>query len=108
MTHTLHFDDHNFRSQVLESDRPVLVDFWAPWCGPCRIVGPTIDQVSDSAAGNAKVGKLNIDDSPETAKEFGITAIPTVLVFRDGQVVERLVGVHPQATYQVALDQAAA
>ncbi|HBE69373.1 MAG TPA: thioredoxin [Planctomycetaceae bacterium] len=108
MASTKEFTTQNFGEEVLNSDRPVLVDFWAPWCGPCRLVGPAIENVSDLFGDKAKVGKLNIDDNPETASDFGITAIPSVLVFKDGQVVDQIVGIQSQASYVAALQKAAA
>lgn len=98
-------DTTNFDSDVLASEKPALVDFWAPWCGPCRLVGPTIENVSEQFGASVTVGKLNVDDSPDLANDYGITAIPSVLVFKDGKVVDRLVGVQPLAAYESALKQ---
>lgn len=100
----LEFNDTNFQSEVLESSQPVLVDFWAPWCGPCRAMGPTIEQLADDYAGKARVGKINTDESPQTATSHQISAIPTVMLFKNGQVVERFVGVNPKDTFAGALD----
>jgi len=80
----LEFTDSNWAQEVEKSDVPVLVDFWAPWCGPCRALGPTIDKLAEQFAGKLKVGKLNIDDSPETATKFGVMSIPRVLIFGKG------------------------
>ncbi len=99
------FTDANFEAEVLHSESPVLVDFWAAWCGPCRAVGPSIDQLAGEYGESAKVGKLNIDENPESAKQFGITSIPAVLLFKDGQLVETFVGVRPRERYAQALDQ---
>lgn len=107
VSNTQHFTDGNFESEVLRSDQPVLVDFYADWCGPCRALGPTIEDVAEQVAGDAKVGKLNVDDNPQTAKSYGIGTIPTVLVFQDGEVVDRLVGVQPQERYVGALEERA-
>ncbi len=93
----LKFTEANFDREVLTSAEPVLVDFWASWCGPCRIVGPIIDAIADEFAGRVKVGKLNVDDNPQTATKYGIEGIPSLLIFQNGQVVDRVVGVTPQA-----------
>ncbi|MBD3242418.1 MAG: thioredoxin [Chitinivibrionales bacterium] len=98
-----HTTDATFEQDVLKSDVPVLVDFWAPWCGPCRIVGPIMDQVAGATEGKAKVYKLNVDENPRTASRFGITGIPTVMVFRDGKVTKQLVGAQPAQIYMNAL-----
>ncbi len=108
MSHTLQFTDANFQSEVLESDRPVLVDFWAPWCGPCRMVGPTIEELAKQYDGIVKVGKLNIDENQQAPSDFGISSIPAVLLFNDGKVVETFAGVQPKERYEQALQQAAA
>jgi thioredoxin 1 len=100
------FTDKNFKSEVLESDQPVLVDFWAPWCGPCRQIAPMIDQLASENAGSVKVGKVNIDESPGVSQEFGVEAIPTLLIFKGGQVVSRAVGAQPKARLQSAIDAA--
>jgi thioredoxin 1 len=90
---TLVLTDANFEAEVLASDKPVLVDFWAPWCGPCKMIAPTIDAVANDYSGKVRVGKVNTDDNPKTASSYSISAIPTVLVFKGGQVVDRFVGV---------------
>lgn len=95
--------DANFQVEVLESEQPVLVDLWAPWCGPCRMLAPTIEELAGDYAGSVKVGKLNVDDSPETAGKYGVSSIPTVLLFAGGEVVERFVGLQPKARYEQAL-----
>ncbi|HZY83702.1 MAG TPA: thioredoxin [Gemmataceae bacterium] len=88
----------NWEKEVVQSDKPVLVDFWAVWCGPCRALAPTIDRLADQFAGKVKVGKLNTDDSPEIAVRYGISSIPQVMVFKGSdQPVERTVGVQPEA-----------
>jgi thioredoxin 1 len=104
---TLTFTDDNFESEVLSSDQPVLVDFWAPWCGPCKRLGPTIDELADEYHGRVKVGKLNTDENPNVAQSLGISAIPTVMLFKDGQLTPngRFVGLTPKERFAEVLDQ---
>jgi thioredoxin 1 len=104
----LQLNDENFRSEVLESDRPVLVDFWAPWCPPCRQLGPTVEAIARDHAGVTKVAKVDVDANPATASTYGISSIPAVLVFRDGREVSRIVGLRPRAAYEQALRDAGA
>ncbi|MEM8681592.1 MAG: thioredoxin [Planctomycetota bacterium] len=102
------FTDANFPTEVLESNQLVLVDFWAAWCGPCRALGPTIDALAEQYEGEVKIGKLNVDDNPEVASQLGISSIPAVLLFKDGEVIETLVGVRAKEAYEQALQLAAA
>ena len=100
---TLTITSANFKSEVLDSAVPVLVDFWAEWCGPCRMLGPTIDQVATEVKGKAKVGKLDIDSAQEVAVQLGIQSIPTVILFKNGQAVNRWVGIRPKGDYVNAI-----
>lgn len=104
MSNITEITDANFASEVLESPEPVLVDFWAPWCGPCRQIGPMIEELSAENAGAIKIGKVNIDDNPQSAQQFGVSSIPTLMLFKGGDVVERFVGVQPKSRLQEALD----
>lgn len=88
--------DKNFQKEVLEDKGVVLVDFWAPWCGPCRMLGPIVEEIAKDFEGKAKVGKLNVDESPESAGKYGVMSIPTVMIFKKGEAVETLVGVQPK------------
>ena len=108
MSQTRTITDTNFNQEVLDSDRPVIVDFWAAWCGPCRAVGPTIDELAEQYGDQVKVGKLNVDDNPQAAARYGIQSIPAVLVFKAGRVVETLIGVQPKQRYEAAVQSVAA
>ena len=102
----IEFTDTNFNTEVIKSEQPVLVDFWAPWCQPCRAITPLINELAGEYAGSVKVGKLNIDDSPHSAESFGVSSIPTLMVFKGGQVVSRFQGIQPKHRLQEALDAA--
>jgi thioredoxin 1 len=100
----LEITDATFEEVVLKSDKPVMVDFWAEWCGPCRMVGPIMEELSNEYAGKAVVGKVDVDNNQQFAAKYGIRNIPTVLVFKDGEVVGRQVGVAQKSTYAEALE----
>ena len=93
------FNAAHFPRDVLNSSQPVLVDFWAPWCGPCRVLAPTIEELAVEFDGQATVGKVNVDDNPHLAAQYGIQSIPTVLLFQDGQVMDQTVGVVPKQVF---------
>ena len=101
---TLTLSDDSFDSDVLQSDVPVLVDFWAAWCGPCRTMAPVIDQIADEYAGKLRVGKLDVDSNPGSASRYQVRGIPTLLLFKDGVVVEQLVGAQPKERLATALN----
>jgi thioredoxin 1 len=108
MAHLNEVSDANFDAEVLQSAEPVLIDFWAPWCGPCRMITPIVEQLAAENAGSIKVAKVNVDESPTTASTYGVNAIPTLVLFKGGEVVERFVGVQPKRRLQDAIDQALA
>ena len=100
------FTKENFEQQVLGAKQPVLVDFWAPWCGPCRMLGPVVQRVADEAQGRWQVGKVNVDEQPELARQFGIMSIPTVMVFKNGALHAQDVGVQTQQKLEEMLQNA--
>jgi thioredoxin 1 len=103
--HPVAVTDKDFMEQVIQSDKPVLVDFWAEWCGPCKMLTPIIDELSEKYDGKAKVAKVDVDTNQQIAMQFGIRSIPTIMVFDKGQVVDTMIGVRPKADYEASLDK---
>lgn len=97
--------DANFDSEVLKADTPVLVDFWAVWCGPCQVQGPIVEDVAKAIAGKAKVGKFNVDENPTVAQKYGIMSIPTIMIFKSGTVVKQFIGVQSKETLLTELNK---
>jgi thioredoxin 1 len=108
MANLTELNESNFEAEVLQSPQPVLVDFWAPWCGPCRMIAPLVEELANEHRGSLKVAKINIDDSPALASSFGVSSIPTLMIFKGGEVVDRFVGVQPKSRLQTAIEQAKA
>ncbi len=105
MSATASVTDTSFKEEVLESDIPVLVDFWAPWCGPCRMVAPVVDEIADQYKDKVKVVKLNTDENPNVASQYGIRSIPTIMIFKGGQRVDMVVGAVPKTTLANTLEK---
>lgn len=104
MAEPLKVDDKNFKSVVIEAKVPFLVDFWAPWCAPCRNIAPIIDELAGEYAGQVGFGKVNVDENPKIATEYGVRSIPTLLIFKDGKPVRQFVGLRPKAELKKQLD----
>ncbi len=101
-----HVTDGDFDQQILQSDIPALVDFWAAWCGPCRTVGPIVEELADEYKGKVKVAKLDVDNNKQVASKYGVRGIPTLMLFKDGQVVDQIVGAVPKSRIKELLDKA--
>ena len=99
----VHVTDAAFAKTVLQSEVPVIVDFWAPWCGPCQMLAPIIEEIAKEYENKVLVGKLNVDDYPNISEQYNVQGIPTVIIFKDGKIVEQFVGVQPKEVYQKAL-----
>ncbi|MDR9387936.1 MAG: thioredoxin [Balneolaceae bacterium] len=104
MAKAIEFNDTNFATEVESADTPVLVDFWAEWCGPCRMVGPVVEELAGEYEGKVKVGKVDVDNNPSVSMKYGIRSIPTLLIFKNGEVVDQVVGAVPKSTLQKQLD----
>ncbi len=104
-TEAKHITEVEFETEVLESDKPVLVDFWAPWCGPCRMVGPEVEAIAEEYAGRVSVAKINVDEQPELAGRYGIMSIPTIIVFKNGEIAEQSVGAVSRGKLKEMLDR---
>lgn len=101
----MQFTDQNFEGEVLKSDKPVLVDFWAAWCGPCQMMGPIIEELAKELEGKYKIGKLNVDENRETAGKYGIMSIPTLIIFKDGKEAKQLVGLQSKEGLKEELEK---
>ena len=100
-----HVTDQDFEQTVLKAGKPAFVDFWAPWCGPCRIIGPIVEELAPNYTEKAVIAKMNVDDNPEVAQKYGVTSIPTMMMFKDGKLVDRVVGAMPKNQLQSFIDK---
>jgi thioredoxin 1 len=101
----VHFTDDNFKKEVLESDRPVMVDYWAPWCGPCKMIAPIVEELAKEYKDKIKVGKLNVDENPKVATQYGIMSIPTLVFFKGGKVMDQAVGALSKADLKKKIEE---
>ena len=108
MANVKELSDQDFQAEVLQATGPVLVDFWAPWCGPCRMIAPIVEELAKENGDSLKVTKVNVDNSPQTATSYGVSSIPTLMIFKNGEVADRFVGVQPKKRLQEAIEQAKA
>ena len=106
MANVMEFNTDNFETEVVQSDVPVLVDFWAPWCGPCKMIGPIIEELAGEFDGKAKIGKVNVDNNQDLAAKFGIKGIPTVMLFKGGESINNFVGLRPKEDLVAAINGA--
>ncbi len=106
MADVLELNEQNFDSEVLQSEQPVLVDFWAPWCGPCRQLGPIVEQIAQDFTGKVKVGKLNVDENPNLAQKYNVMSIPLLVLFKNGQPAQQLLGIQPKEAIEQMLNAA--
>jgi thioredoxin 1 len=97
--------EQNFETEVLNSDKPVLVDFWAPWCGPCKMVAPVLDELATENEGKVRIAKLNVDENQQIAFQFGVSSIPTFILFKGGQMADRMLGAMPKSAFQSFIDR---
>ena len=104
----IELSDSTFESEVVNSDVPVLVDFWAPWCGPCRAIAPIVEEISSSYEGKIKVGRMNVDENQSTTMKFGIRSIPTIIMFKDGEAVDQIIGAVPKGEIERVVDKSLA
>jgi thioredoxin 1 len=102
--HPIELTDANFEQEVIKSDVPVLIDFWAVWCGPCKMIAPYVEQIAGEYQGKVKVGKLDVDNNPQVSMQYGIRSIPTLLIFRDGKIADQIIGAVPKKTITEKLD----
>ena len=103
---TVELNDSTFESEVIKSETPVLVDFWAPWCGPCRMISPVVEEIATSYTGRLKVGKVNVDDNQEITMKYGIRSIPTLILFKNGKAVEQIIGAVPKSEIERIIKKA--
>ena len=102
----VHVDDGDFDEEILRADKPALVDFWAPWCGPCKAIGPTVEALAEQYRDRLKVAKVNIDNNPKTAQTYGVMSIPTLILFKEGKVLDTLVGLAPKERLEAFIRKA--
>ncbi len=108
MGNVVEVSDQSFEQEVINSETPVLIDFWAPWCGPCKAIAPVVEELAGSYAGKLKVVKMNVDDNPQTPSRYGVRGIPNLILFKGGEVAEQIVGAVPRAQLVRAIDEALA